>query len=698
MPHARDDRSPGRLELAIVAAAAVAAVTVSLWPWVRRMDTAIPDAGLGWGADARLIVWIVGWIAHALATAPTRLFDANIFHPIPDMLTGSETLLSAVVVTGPVHALTGNPVLAANCAAMISYVLALLLVYALMRELTLPPLAAAAAAAAFALGPLAVPADLHVLQYPGWPLAAVLLAAVRATRRDRYRWMPLVVTLAVFTSYYVAAMTAVLLACEVGLVWCTRRRRRAMRLVAASAPAFVLLALFSLPYLHGPSSGERADTFAMSLVAARQFWGALLAPRTDPTLGWIPIALAGAGLLWPLVRGRRPGARWWRWLLLVVAGASLAAPSVVSIGSLHLPMPSALLAHTPFRAQQRWILLAHLGFVGFVAEGTAALVRRLDGRTAATAIRAVVGAAVLALIWVPRARHLLDQPLSTLPTGDAVPAVHRWLARHASGPLLEPPGPSDGNWLPQADAMVLSTYHWLPLLNGHTGYPPWQYRAVIPELNRLPARDALQTLVDLTGLRWVLVRNARVPPAYVAAWEAFARVDPSVERVRYGGPDLLLRVKLAPRHAWAAALASGRPAPGRTALGTPLAALNEAEVHGHVVARVNPRMRARAQRSPAWIVAANTGAQTWPALIAPRAPDAGVVRVLVRWRTADGRVASEALQPIPRDVAPGDTVRFRATIPVPPVPGAYRLEIGVVQRDGASMLGVTRQQVDVVVE
>src|SRR5262245_41584841 len=164
-------------------AAAVAFFAVAARPWIGSMATAIPDAARtgnpAWGADARLIVWILAWVAHALATAPSGLFDAPIFHPIPRMLTGSEHLATSVLVSGPVYALTSNPILAANVAAMSTYVLAAVVGYALMRTVGLPVAAACAGAAALMLGPLQVPADLHVLQYPIWLLALVILTAVR---------------------------------------------------------------------------------------------------------------------------------------------------------------------------------------------------------------------------------------------------------------------------------------------------------------------------------------------------------------------------------------------------------------------------------------------------------------------------------------------------------------------------------------
>ena len=47
-----------------------------MWPLVRNMrDSAVPHQ------DVYFNMWRLQWIAHALATSPTNLFNANIFYP-----------------------------------------------------------------------------------------------------------------------------------------------------------------------------------------------------------------------------------------------------------------------------------------------------------------------------------------------------------------------------------------------------------------------------------------------------------------------------------------------------------------------------------------------------------------------------------------------------------------------------------------
>jgi hypothetical protein len=244
--------------------------------------------------------------------------------------------------------------------------------------------------------------------------------------------------------------------------------------------------------------------------------------------------------------------------------------------------------------------------------------------------------------------------------------------------------------------MVASLHHWLPLVNGHTGFVPWAYRAMTPEFARLPERDALQALVDLTGLGWILVRRGRVPETHFAAWERFARTDGSVRREPAGDPDLLLRVTLGPRRDWANALVRTPPPPGLTALGTPLAPLDEADVRGRLTASVSPRVPAAAKTVVA-IRIENLGSQTWPALIPPGTPETGAVRLHLRWRAAGGAVVLETSRAVPRDVAPDDVLRFGVAADVPRTPGVYTLEASVAQVGGAPMHGVVSDPVAVAV-
>ena len=69
--------------------------------------------------DGRLNAWILAWDVHALTHDPGRLFQAPIFHPLPDALAFSENLLLPAVLSAPALAL-GGPVLGYNVALLAS--------------------------------------------------------------------------------------------------------------------------------------------------------------------------------------------------------------------------------------------------------------------------------------------------------------------------------------------------------------------------------------------------------------------------------------------------------------------------------------------------------------------------------------------------------------------------------------------------
>ena len=60
----------------------VLALTILVtWPQATQMSSMTSPH-----FDAQFSIWRLGWIAHALATAPTHIFDANIFYPAPRTL------------------------------------------------------------------------------------------------------------------------------------------------------------------------------------------------------------------------------------------------------------------------------------------------------------------------------------------------------------------------------------------------------------------------------------------------------------------------------------------------------------------------------------------------------------------------------------------------------------------------------------
>ena len=127
--------------LSVWTGAAVLTVLLT-WPVVAR----IGSIGRFDNGDARFSIWNVAWVAHALTTAPSRLYDANIFSPARGTLAYSEPNLLAGIIAAPAWWVTKNPHVASNWVILWSFVLAAVTMYVLVRRLSASPFGAAFAA------------------------------------------------------------------------------------------------------------------------------------------------------------------------------------------------------------------------------------------------------------------------------------------------------------------------------------------------------------------------------------------------------------------------------------------------------------------------------------------------------------------------------------------------------------------------
>ena len=123
--------------------------------------------------------------------------------------------------------------------------------------------------------------------------------------------------------------------------------------------------------------------------------------------------------------------------------------------------------------------------------------------------------------------------------------------RAGHGPLLEvgmaPFVDSRLATFSESNAMLRSTGHWRPLLNGYGSYWPAGYPRSLALAARLPEdRQALHALRDETGLELILVWMDQVPPAKRGAWRALADAGGTAELASIGRDEpkaLLFRVE-----------------------------------------------------------------------------------------------------------------------------------------------------------
>jgi hypothetical protein len=168
-----------RGELLAVGAAMALLTILMTYPQIRRLD-AVPDLG-----DPLFSTWRLAWVAHQLPRDPLHLFDGNMFYPERFTLAYSDSMLLPAVTAAPFLWLGVHTVVVYNAFLLMTFVLAGVSMYLLVRALTAQASAAFVAGVAFAFYPFRFDHYSHFeLQWSFWmPLA--LLALHRTLARGR---------------------------------------------------------------------------------------------------------------------------------------------------------------------------------------------------------------------------------------------------------------------------------------------------------------------------------------------------------------------------------------------------------------------------------------------------------------------------------------------------------------------------------
>jgi hypothetical protein len=217
--------------------------------------------------------------------------------------------------------------------------------------------------------------------------------------------------------------------------------------------------------------------------------------------------------------------------------------------------------------------------------------------------------------------------------------------------------------------MFFSTFHWLPVVDGYSGYYPRTAEFLHGVAAGLPQESALQELVDHVDVRWILVHRAELHPAAAERWGQ--PQPPGLEQVGDWGPDLLLRVTQPARRDRGEWMRTAR----ETADGAPLVPLE----------RCPGLLRVRGLPPDPWpptrvasavVEVTNDGTTPWPGLaVFPR----HLVRLQVDIWRSDHTGPPPRQQWLPRDVAPGATVVVPTQLVAPMAPGPYTLRFSLEQ-------------------
>lgn len=499
--------------------------------------------------DSRLLIWTLAWDAHALL-AGWPLFDANMFFPQAGALGWAEHHMGIGVFAAPIYALTHDPVYAYWCIWLAAFVLNGLAMQALAFRITRDTVASFGAGLVYAFCFFRMHhAHGHVQMLWTWALPLALVAADRWVERPT-AWRVVTVTalvvLQALSGWYLAVDVALLLlvAAPFLLIGRPLTLRHAVTGAVAVAVAFPAVLWFAGAYTHLSGNslaevmGNSADV-ASYLVPPENTWlgrwvgtHTSLKPRWiwgEQTLyaGMVALALGGIGK--------------WGWFrkpdrltaAVAVAGGIALALSFGPGVSGHMPFDyfATLPVMGLLRAPARMALLVMLALSVLVAVGSAYL--RTRWRQPATVLLTV--AAVLGL-WES---YVVGFPGGT-PPREPIPAVYTRLASLPAGPVLSLPtyrfAPDNFR---EADYLLFSTAHWLPIVNGFGRHEPPGHKEQMEVLARFPAPDAIARLRQI-GVRYVVLHPDRASELARAAGEA--EQVPGVRLVAHDGSDFLFEV------------------------------------------------------------------------------------------------------------------------------------------------------------
>ncbi len=649
-------------------------------------------------ADTNLMLWILSWGSRAILLQPLDFFQANILHPAPSTLAGAEHMAGYLPLFAPPYYLTGNAAFAFQVTLFLSFALSGAAMYALLRHWGCSRWGAAFAG----LVMIAAPGKFNrafVVQSIGWfylPIALIYFDRVidRGRLRDATA-LTVLMALQMLSSFYLAYISLAILGAYslVVLPWRVFVRgdvrwRNLLIAGGALAVAGMVLVVFALPYVQRASSGEIPDQAEAGLrtYSMVRSWAAYtLSPHRSVTfgpsyyVGIVPLLMA----LYALVPGRSSG-RWqgdvrvYGLWAVVFATGMLAAGPVAEFSGFNLPPLYDLFLLLPgfssVRGANRFALGLNFAMAALAGIGISRLFRRLDRFAMVTA---VVWLAAVGFTYVDFGHREFQHAVLRVPTGAAVPGVYKKLAELEHGVLLELPA---GRWrglrqvVSESEYGYYSTVHWHRILNGYTGYQPDSTTDVMTVAHALPDERALDMLVRMTGLRYVVVHLDAMPSRAETTWRSPAGLD-LIER--FDG-DMLFRVADPLPNDLQAALLARRP-DGRTFGGEPIEAVPAAD-RAAVVRFVEPTPH-QALAGLARVVevaVTNDSSRVWPGLAAG---SERVVYWAVRWvHRASGVVAEHvSLRPLPFDLAPGQEVRTSLNTRPPRLIGDYRLEVGLSQ-------------------
>ncbi len=575
--------------------------------------------------------------------------------------------MGSLPIFAPVLWLSGNPLLATNVLVVASLWLSALGAYLLTRHLIGSTGAGLLAGMIFGFAPYRFAQFAHVQLLATQWMPFTLLALHLAVTRRQWRYFlafALFFTLQALSTFYYALFMGVVVGLFVVVYvvtqWRTLTWDLALKFVVACALAGAVILPFTQPYFRVQKEygfqRELAEVKDLSaspqdyLVAPpdNRLYGALTARWTSPTKwpaehrlfpGLLAALAGGLGALVTL-RTRRPAWLYYAALVIVTGGMSL-GPTLQWAGQdTGVPLPYLLLYdHIPgfqgLRAVTRFSILVMLGLAVLAGIGWAMLRRWLQARGWSPVARAGLAAVLVGGVGMEYASFPV--PNLAVPVQADIPPVYQWLARQPRTEVMELPATISD--LPFY-YMYYSTYHWQPIVNGHSGFLPEDYFDLVRLMETFPASPTLDVLRGL-GVDLVIVHGAAYPPTQAASIEQALAARTDVALVERFGTDTVYRLL-----------------PGRVAVEPPGLRISLPERIG--------------------------AGETFTLRVSVTNDDAAAIvfqpldtlEVTAQW--SDGAASGpmqQAAAPLPLFVLPDDRRRVEVRLTAPPRPGEYQLNL-----------------------
>ena len=503
-------RQTGRVVRALtLCAAALAASVLMTWPLATDIGhlARTPNSG-----DARFAVWNVAWVAHALTTNPSALYDANIFYPHRNALAFSEANIGAGTIAIPAWLATGNAIAAHNVVVFVAFSASVVFTWLLVRRLTGDGGAAATAAVLFAFCPYVFSHTAHIqlLMVGGIPMCLLAfhrLVDAPSIGRAVVLALALVVQ-ALSCAYYGVSVGLTIGFATLFYAWSRRLWRSTAYWIAVATAAALSIAIvgpFFLPFLDVQSE----TGFARSLDDARHwsaYWRSYLASGAHAHAWILPLirdwnaavlfpgfVATISGLMGAAIALRQPpsasaperiSADRETALLYAAIGILTLWASLGPRAGLYTLFYNTIPVFSFLRAPERMGIVVMLVLALFAAFAIRALRTRLHPYRRAIAVAACAAALL----------ELNDLPFDWRYEPPA-PAAYRALAAVPRGPVVEFPFYDRRiDFHIHTRYMLSSTVHWQPLVNGYSDHIPADFRQVATTLAGFPSPESFRAM------------------------------------------------------------------------------------------------------------------------------------------------------------------------------------------------------------